>query len=473
MAKTYNEILASLKSNMTAKRSDIETTEGTVISDIFEADADQIEDMYVDIAHIGVLGSFKYWDKMSKEELDDKAFDYGLTRKPATKSSGIVYFRTSTRPTQNILIPKGQTITTEPDEKLKKIYFVTTEEKILEYANVDDYYNTDSGYWEIGVNVESVEIGSENNIGVGSIKLIEGSITGIENIYNYQSFSNGQDEETNEDFASRCLIALQGTAMGTELAYVSQVMKNINVDDALIVKPGDPLMVRDNGMGGKIDIYVKINEESSDVWTEVEDEFVYNGEITKTLNNQPVKEIVSVIGSVSGTLSESDYKLNKDTGVFKNSKLATDNIEFLTALQSGETITIKYKYFNILSDLTDEIEAVRPITADILIKLADKAYIDVDVLVYADNSITDLTEFANSVQTEIESYLSLKNLDGSIEQADIVSLIYNVAGVDNVKIPFNKLARQGQTGVADIDIGKNEYSLPGTIKVIAEFKTTT
>jgi uncharacterized phage protein gp47/JayE len=260
MSKTRAEILANMRVNLGKNRPDLESTEGTVVSDIFEPIADEAEDIYVDIEHNGVLGSFRYFDKMSKEELNDLAFNYGLTRNDALKSSGSVFFRTSTVPTKNILIPEGTIVTTEPDERLQKLSFITTAERTMTVDNIADFYNATSGFYEVEVPIQALEAGESSNTGVGTIKLIEGSIPGINNVYNYTALTNGSDEESNEDLANRGLIALQGTAIGTEAAYISKMLENAFVFDALVVGPGDDLMVRDNGLGGKVDVYVKVRK---------------------------------------------------------------------------------------------------------------------------------------------------------------------------------------------------------------------
>ena len=84
MSKAYAEILADMKTNMNNKRPDLETTEGTLVADVFEVISDEAEDIYVDIEHVGILGSLLYWDKMSNDELDDLVYNYGITRKLST-----------------------------------------------------------------------------------------------------------------------------------------------------------------------------------------------------------------------------------------------------------------------------------------------------------------------------------------------------------------------------------------------------
>jgi hypothetical protein len=467
MSKTYTEIVASMKVNLGRLRTDMDTTEGTIISDIFEAIADDIEDVYVDIEHNGVVGSFRYWDKMSDEELEDLAYNYGLTRQAAIQSSGTVYFRTATQPTQDILIPEETVVTTEPDSQLAKISFVTTSERTMLFDNISSYYNSSTGYWEIAVPVRAVTAGISGNVGVGAIKLLEGSISGIDDVYNTAAFTNGQDEESNEDFADRCLLALRGVAIGTETAYIAKAMENVYVYDALVVGPGDTLMTRDNGLGGKLDIYIKIDKNSTDVYTQTTDAITYTASTTeRILPNQPVKEIVSVVGSTSGTLVENtDWKYTQDTSVYKGSTSAVDKIEFLTSLTVGETVTITYTYFSIMTTLDAAIETVRPITADVLVKLADEVQIDVTALITAASTITDEATLRTSVQSAVQTFLTFKNLNGAVEQADVLEVIKDVTGVDNIRIPLDKLARAGLSGTSDIDLTEREYPTPGTVTI--------
>ncbi len=465
MSKTYNEIVSSMKSNLGKLRTDVETTEGTVVADIFEAIADEIEDVYVDIEHINVLGSFLNWDKMSKEELDDLAFNYGIVRKAAVKSSGYIYFRTATTPTTDIYVPAGLVVTTEPDENLQTINLVTTDDNTLDHTIASSYYNSTSGYYEIAVPIEAVTEGTTGNIGVGMIKVIQGSVSGVQNIYNYSALTNGTDEETNEDLADRCLLAIQGASVGTEAGYIAKVLENVYVYDALVVGPGDTLMIRDNGNGGKIDIYIKVDEASTGVYLAKQIVTIYAGEVEYIFDDQPVKSIISIVGSIHGTFSTAEYTFVKDTGNLKGSNQALDKIVWIHSPTVGETVTINFNYFNIIETLTTTVEDVRPITADVLVRLANKILIDITATVNADSTITDKTTFNADVITEIQTYLTYKSLNGKVEQSDIVNEIYNVDGVDSITIPLTKMAKSGQSGVADIDLTENEYSYPGTITI--------
>ena len=255
-------------------------------------------------------------------------------------------------------------------------------------------------------------------------------------------------------------------AIGTESAYLLNVLENENVEDAILVSPGDTLMTRDNGLGGKVDIYVKIDEDSSSVYTETTQSFTYAGETNKILENQPLREVVSVIGSTSGALTENtDYQVNYTTGAFAESLQAQDEIEFLIPPVVGEVITITYNHFSILITLTADVESVRPITADVLIKLSTKVEVDVSVTVTPDSTIGDAVEYRNDVDTAIQSFLDDSDLGGNVEQADLIAVIKAVEGTDNVVIPLDKLAKTGQSGTTDIEILESEYSASGTVSV--------
>ena len=127
---------------------------------------------------------------MSDQELEDLAYNYGITRQESVRSSGTATFRTSTKPTQDILVAVGQVVTTEPDERLQKVSFTATAERTMTVANISDFYNATTGYYELDVPVQCTEAGITGNVGVGTIKLIEGSIPGINDVYNYSSFTN-------------------------------------------------------------------------------------------------------------------------------------------------------------------------------------------------------------------------------------------------------------------------------------------
>ena len=181
-------------------------------------------------------------------------------------------------------------------------------------------------------------------------------------VTNLTSTSGGANNETDDSFRSRILSVFSGANIGTSLGYRNALIGVEGVVDALIVEPGNSLMLRDgtetlelengssrilnSGSGGKVDAYIlgrKIQEVSeSYIFTDLSgsgdvfddrNDYVLgqtNQDLTRTSEErrvlafqnanvpaQPVDSIVSITGSSSGVLVEK-YIDDIDTDLDKN-----------------------------------------------------------------------------------------------------------------------------------------------------------
>lgn len=139
-----------------------------------------------------------------------------------------------------------------------------------------------------------------------------------------------------------------------------------------------------------------------------------------------------------------------------------------TAPKEGERITINYEYNKLIVDATEAIEDIRPITADVLVKAAIEVEIDVIAYIVVTSDYEEKQETVKQdVSDNISSILNSEELGTTIDASDIVDSIYNVAGVDRVRI--TKMNRANQTGTKEsITVEGNEYISPGTISVNIE-----
>jgi len=138
------------------------------------------------------------------------------------------------------------------------------------------------------------------------------------------------------------------------------------------------------------------------------------------------------------------------------------------APKDNERITINYEYNKLIVDATEAIEDGRPITADVLVKAAEKVELDVEAYVivssaYSENSSTVQQDVADN----ITATLSANALGTTLDSSDIIDGVYNVDGVDRVRIiRFNK---HNVTGTKlSITAQKNQYLAPGTVAVTIE-----
>jgi uncharacterized phage protein gp47/JayE len=485
--KSFNQIVSDMRTYIRSKDSSIDTEVGSVMRDVsIDAPANEIQGIYVENERVSFLHSFFYYDNMTEDELDQLAYNYGLTRNLAVASTGTVWFRRSTPLDDDIVILQGTTVSTTKSAEEDAKDFITTEEKTMLLANASSYFNSDTGYYEIEVSIEAEVSGVDGDVSANAINVITSSVTGIDNCINKVATTGGQDRESNESFSNRGLLALSGNNVGTESGYLSTVLANTYVLDALLVGPGDDLMTRDAGLGGKVDIYISANITNANTYTSVTDTYTYSdlsggdGATSASndhiFDNQPVRAIASVVGSSSGTFTPGvDYELQltETTSTLYGSTQAIDKMHWLLdSPQEGETITITYTYYSLMEELELLVEDNRNVTADVLLKLAIEISINATVVVYADATITEEGEetFRNSVESAISTFLTSNTLGRQIQQSDIVAAIYAVDGVDRVGLPFIALNTPDKTGYEtgvndEIPLTSREYGTAGTIDV--------
>ena len=138
------------------------------------------------------------------------------------------------------------------------------------------------------------------------------------------------------------------------------------------------------------------------------------------------------------------------------------------APKEGERITINFEYNKLIVDSTEAVENTRPITADVLVKAAAEVDLDVTAYIVVEPSFVDKSETVKQdVADNISSSLSSDELGTTVDSSDISKNIYNVSGVDRVRI-----TRFNRTNVAgtkeSISVEGNEYVAPGIIIVNIE-----
>ena len=383
--KSFNNIVLDMIEQLRLTQPSLDTKPASVARDLMiDLQAQQLASIYEALREISALQSIS---NVTGIDLTNYASNYGVTRQSGTKAIGTVVFTFKEIDT-DISISSGTTVRTRnglpfltvstvnisPSQANSLRATATRLRSQLNIAGITDEF-------AIEVSVEAQSEGSVGNIAAYSI--IISNITEAANVTNLSPFSGGTDLESDAAFRSRILATFAGTNVGTAVGYRSIVLNLSSAIDALVIEPGDPLMIRDGtvtvtdaygnqivsepGTGGRVDIYVM--GENLQAGT---DSFVFNdssgrgdptdsnndfvlgqssltADDTLTLNsrrvatfsegaaipNQPISKIVSVSGSSSGPnfieqYTDSagnlhgNYALVKDTGFAGGSPFGLD-----------------------------------------------------------------------------------------------------------------------------------------------------
>lgn len=198
------------------------------------------------------------------QDLIDGAFDklasnFGVVRRTGTYAAGEVEFSTGVLPTFTISIARGTSLTGGG------VRFYTTKDVSIPLADVSRYYNPITKKYTVRAPILALDTGVEGNLTSGQINT--GAPLGL-SVTNPAPTFGGGSQETNIQMATRSLSALTSVDVGTQAGY-ERVSRSISgVIDSFVVGADSPLMRRDNGLGGKVDVWVKgdISSVISDVF---------------------------------------------------------------------------------------------------------------------------------------------------------------------------------------------------------------
>jgi len=139
-----------------------------------------------------------------------------------------------------------------------------------------------------------------------------------------------------------------------------------------------------------------------------------------------------------------------------------------TAPKENERITVNFEYNKLIVDATEAIEDNRPITADVLVKSAVEVELDVDAYIVVEEEFADReATVKQDVADNITATLNSSALGTTLDQSDIVANVYNVEGLDRIRITRFNLANISGTKTS-ITAEDNEYLSPGSVTVEVE-----
>lgn len=178
------------------------------------------------------------------EELDLRAAERGLTRKPAQIAAGSLTFRREKPLWYNAVIEQGTVCATAGQMR-----FVTTEQAVLK-----------TGQTEVTVPARAETGGRSGNAAAGTVTVLVTPPPSLESVTNLQAFAGGQDAETDAALRERLLRCYADLPNGTNAAfYREQAMKIDGVFSAGVVP-------QENG-AGTVNVYLGAQGTAADAET--------------------------------------------------------------------------------------------------------------------------------------------------------------------------------------------------------------
>jgi len=462
---------------------DIDLTDGTPEKDTFvEAPIEgQLLDIWTALEYLYKLQApFIYADQLLTEDLDVICRNYDVGIIPATYSTGELTFYTHNIPAADIIIDSSKGGKNADGTKTYTVsgYYV------IPVSDISSYYNATNSRYEITVNIIADMAGPDGSIGAQTITQLTSSINGIEGCINNDAITGGDAEGSLTYRLNQVRTKFKGRSLSTTAGLLLYVQSYSPT--ATVVGSNDALMLRSEGLGGAIDIYIKdqILEGVTDTITITStglEGYIEDCAYTSTgiiLTYQPVDSITMVIKN--GTTVDSDYyTLTKDTGTLAKSTRSSDKVELnsdgiaaLGYFQANDEIEIRYNYNKLLttveSDLNSDVNAYD--NRDYLVREQSEIGIDVYALVKVNTGV-NINTVISAASLDIGSYLdSFDSSESSrIELIEILDIIKNTSGVDNINaLTATLTASDGRTATAsgDIPMYSNEYPKVGTVTLV-------
>lgn len=179
---------------------------------------------------------------------DRLASNFGVTRNTGSFATGEVVFYTKRAPSYSLIIPSGTTVYSG------SVGFKTTQYAEIPLSEIASYYDPTNTRYAVRVPVRAITAGTSGNVTTGQIT--RGAPLGLF-VTNETPTFGGKDFESNQSLSSRAFSAIASIDKGTRAGYERVSRSLPGVEASFVVDAGSPYMIRDNGLGGKVDIWVR------------------------------------------------------------------------------------------------------------------------------------------------------------------------------------------------------------------------
>jgi len=414
------------------------------------------------VVYLSELNSLINAKNLVPDDLDKIVFNESIVRWDGSNSVTVIVFSRSQAPTVDIEVPINFPIATLPDPKTgRSVLFRTIETQTMFFATASEYYNGDTGKYELSVAIASVLTGSDTQVGAYNIKVMRRSLPGFDSIYNELSTSSGRATETNQELADRYLLHIKGNQLGTPAGNKVYALDNFSaVEDAYSVYGNNVDLTREEEDAGASDVWIL----GSTPLTKVQS-VAYSGvETLIPLERQPLISITSVVSGAVTFIAGTDYEVVSDTGAYARSSRGRDGIKFIAGgavpVAMGDSVVITYQYNSLIDTLTSFFTQpyYYSIGMDRLYRWAYQYDIEISGELKIASGNPD--SIKATVISIILNYINGLKLGDNVEEFDLDREIAKVTGVDN--FTWVQLSVKDGSGVADIPV--TSYQYPRTIQ---------
>lgn len=372
--------------------------------------------------------------------IDRIAANYGLTRKPAQRASGLVYFYVSTAPATDLSVPAGTVV-----ETAQKVQFATTTTVAPAKDSISSFFDPVLNAYAIAAPALAQQSGPNSNVPAGTLIYTTAALpTGFSGVTNKYLVGNGYLAETDEELVSRVKLTLRGSNLETKAGIAALILNNTTVRSVFVADAQSPYQFRNKGKGGVVDIY------TSDTIPAVVTDSIATWAGNHVLEHQPVVELLSIPGYTEGV----DYELIQDTNILtRTSYRATSYVHWIPAgAHPAGSYTVEYVYNQAIEAVQTLLTAdtYRPLMGDVSSAVLAREGIKLDVGISYQVVLHggySRSQVINDITTAIQGYVNSLSFGQALAQSDVVNVIENTRGVNYVyttPLAFNVVGGQIQ-----------------------------
>jgi len=466
--KDFKQIVNSLKNFLHLNRPNVDTSLGTFTRDVvIDSPANELSILYNELSRASNAQSP---DNAGVGDIESLGRNFQIYRKGPVPATGTASFYSFETPADSVTIPRGTQLTTKASANNTAIQYVTTQSAILSALD----FNSDTGRYEVIVPICATVKGTSGNVAAGVITAIMNPIAGVSGVYNASGLTNGADFEALPVFRNRLKTAITGNNVGTTSGYYQTVTRIVEVLDAKVASwdTGPEALRRANT--NAVDIYIRgvISDQAPIETFMVSQSAPFQYFLKKQPLDMSVIDSISVTGSITGTfVKDTDFTIVQDTSAYGGTIRGADHLLFTTGVLE-EQISIIYSYNSLVESLQNYMDSddLKVLGADLLINAAFARQINTECTIRILAGFSTSTVIA-SVENNLQTALNAYQIGEEVQQSDIIAVIVNTTGVDDVSIPLDLFEEDVATGDIEQDddnnliIPINSYATAGSIVV--------
>lgn len=428
MARTEQEIIDNISNNIKAMDSSVDTTKGPLYNFMiaplapFIRRLEQTSDRLERLLSLDIVSA-------SENATDIEAFgnNFRVPRGGGQKERHLQTFYLFSKPTEVIEIPTGALVSTEQGTYTYRVL----QGSYFDPSNSVNYFNSDTGRYEISLMVEALDYGSDYNVPIGRVNKLISAIAVDGTVSSSESLVAGTEVESDYAYMTKVEQRFLGLNSGTDAGIRYQINEALAIDDVNVSKPGDDVFTRKVPRAA-LDVYVnRFNTKACVQTIQVE----YETDVIK-LNESPAKSVESVTVDNESV----EFVFSPDTNIdTMGSNHSNDLVRLINSVPKGSYVTISYTINGDVAEATSLFNEKDLYDSDVYVREPFVVDLNLEVLIKT-NTIVEADAIAEAKEAimnfptyKMGEILYVKDLENSLRKtvpniSNVYVVKYNIDG---------------------------------------------